>query len=355
MKVLIICRGSLKDGLGHVTRSRAVALAFPEGISVRMVVIGDGCAEGLLFGRGLDYKLVCTEEETEAILATSQPDIVIFDLLYYPLDLCRSICRRATTVCLSPIFNGIGEVDLVFHRTRHGSHDWPCVRTGAERYCGLEYSVVSTHCHRIEEHTYVENLGQNLFSVAVSMGGTDAANKTLAVLEQLKGVPQRLLIWILAGEGYSHSYQKIVDTMRVSEHEVVLAKTNDSMWRILRGVSVAILAAGTTTYEAAYAGLPSINLLESQSRYYLVRELVESGAAFCRAEDFSMALESLPCDIRSLAIMREPLIAMHRRGKELIDGHGAQRITEKTIMFHRTRSFTSPAGFPKFERQGLDT
>ena len=36
----------------------------------------------------------------------------------------------------------------------------------------------------------------------------------------------------------------------------ILAKTNRSMWRVLGNCSLAILAGGVTSYEAAFAGCP---------------------------------------------------------------------------------------------------
>ena len=66
-------------------------------------------------------------------------------------------------------------------------------------------------------------------------------------------------------EGYNHSYQSLVDVInRNNRHEIILAKTNRSMWEILSNCNVAILAGGLMLVESIYAGLPSINIFEKE-------------------------------------------------------------------------------------------
>lgn len=337
MKLLFLCRGSVRDGLGHVTRSRAVARVAAQRETVRFVVIGDGCAEGLLGGRGFEYACVSSEPEALDIFHAFAPDIVIFDMLTFDRERCRHIARSATAISVSPIFDCMGEMALMFHRTAQLNPAWSLGDGGPEIRCGLQYSVVSSHCTRIPEDIFTHHVEHEMLAIAISMGGTDAANKTLRVLQTVKRLPRRLLIWVLAGEGYAHSYQALVDTMKGSPHEIILAKTNDSMWRILRMCSLAVLATGTTTYEAAYAGLPSINLIEDARNYFLIEELVENGACISPGRDFESALAALPDEIAFLEAERDRLLQMHRRGQSLIDGLGADRIARESAEFHAAR------------------
>lgn len=335
-KVLCLCRGSVQDGLGHVTRSRAVAQALAAEASVRFVVIGDGCSDALLEGRGLDFRSVRSEQEAMAQAEDFAPDMVLLDLLHMEPARCRGLAQRATTISLSPIFNGLAEVDLLFHRTARVRPEWRnCGRL--EVRAGLRYSVVSPHSTPIPREIYLHHLEPERLSLAVSMGGTDAANRTIRVLETFKAARRRWLIWVLFGEGYAHSYQAIVDLMKGSPHEIILAKTNDSMWRILRTCSLAVLAAGTTTYEAAHVGLPSVNLLLDARNYYLIQELVEAGACHGMAEDFDTTLASLNDRLAALDEDRATLALMHDRARTLIDGLGARRIAEEALAFHSTR------------------
>jgi spore coat polysaccharide biosynthesis predicted glycosyltransferase SpsG len=194
---------------------------------------------------------------------------------------------------------------------------------------GLEYAVVDADTRKIASQVFDQTLARNRLSVAVSMGGVDAANKTLGVLETLRSSRSRLLLWVMLGEGYEHSYEDLVDCARGARHEIVLAKTNESMWHILGTCGLAILAGGTTTYQAAYAGLPSLNILESPERRFLLQELVDKGACLRAGDDLENSLARLNDLVEHFDAHRDELLQMHQNASLLIDGNGARRIAHE--------------------------
>ena len=98
------------------------------------------------------------------------------------------------------------------------------------------------------------------------------------------------------------------------------------MWRILSSCAIGIFAGGITTYEAAYAGLPSINTIVSDKQHFLLKELEEMGACFCIGSDPNTFGVHINRILIELDANRDELINMHRRSKLLIDGLGAYRI-----------------------------
>lgn len=330
-KALFICRGSIKDGLGHVIRSRRVAGAMKEFCTTKMIVIGDDSAENLLVNQNLDYTITPHNQHALNYFMHFAPDVVVFDTMHFEEEHFEIIKRNCRTVSLSPIFNCLERVDLMFHRTKVRGKDWPSGSNGPVIRCGLEYAIISDHCCKISEESYRANLAHDTLAVAISMGGTDAANKTLAILNKVKDVPEKVLFWALLGEGYAHSYEDLVHCIRGSKHEIILAKTNDSMWRILNTCSLVILAGGTTTYEAAYAGLPSVNTLETEEHYFLIRELVECGACTYAGYTFEESLNAMRGIITRFSRNREELLQLHENTNALIDANAAQRITEEIM------------------------
>jgi len=198
--------------------------------------------------------------------------------------------------------------------------------------------VISPNCRKIDSEQFYYTLNSERLSVAISMGGTDAANKTLRVLETVKSSRQRILFWVLLGEGYAHSYQALVDCISGSHHEVIIAKTNDSMWRILSMCSLAILAGGVTTYEAAFAGLPSINLLEDLNHSFLIQELEDKGVSIIAEKPFPEALSDLNFILDTFAENRGQLLKMHEQLQGVIDGGGAARVVDVAVDFWRQNS-----------------
>jgi spore coat polysaccharide biosynthesis predicted glycosyltransferase SpsG len=326
LRIMFVCKGSSMDGLGHVMRSRMLAKLMSKLANVMMLAIGDAYVDNILANRGFRYEILESDDQVLPTFHIYKPDVVIFDLINFDDQCFESIAQLSRTVSLSPIFNHLKHVDLVFHRTRFQDS---MVNFGESRTvirAGLEYAIVGEGCLRISQDEYTKNLQRDVLWIAVSMGGTDAANKTLKVLHRIKNVRQKSLFWVLIGEGYDHSYRQLTDCLKGTDHEIILAKTNDSMWHILSQCSMAVLAGGTTTYEAAYAGLPSINALETPRHFFLVRELVEKGVCLCSGCSLNECLDSINNLIGRLNQNRNELFEMHKNSKDLIDGMASHRI-----------------------------
>jgi spore coat polysaccharide biosynthesis predicted glycosyltransferase SpsG len=192
---------------------------------------------------------------------------------------------------------------------------------------GLKYAIFNERCLVIDDAGFERNLTLNELPIAVCMGGADAANKTLAVLRALKTLKDPSTIWVLLGEGYAHCYNQLVDAVRTSSrHEIILAKANRSMWRVLGNCAVAVLAGGLTTVEAVYAGLPTINLCERPEHHGLMRELFEAGVALDGGPFSEASLAALPATLRELGRHRDRLRAMRQRTRGLADLDGPKRV-----------------------------
>jgi spore coat polysaccharide biosynthesis predicted glycosyltransferase SpsG len=331
LRVLIVCRGSRQDGLGHVMRARCVAAELSRRASVRLVVVGEAFVSTLLAGRGINHRIIASEADLPAIEREYRPHVVVFDALRIDEAVFRGLRAGRIAVSLSPVFDRLADVDLLFHRTMHAAGDWA---PGPEIRRGLDYAVIREQCLPIDEASYARSLSQDPLSVVISMGGADAHDKTLATLRALGDVPCPLLIWTLLGEGYEHSYERLVDCVRSHpQHEVILAKTSDSMWRVMQTAALAVLAGGTVTYEAAFAGLPSINVFDKAAHVFLIRELVEKGICINAGHPFEDALDVVVATVAHLEAHREELLAMHRRARGAIDGRGAARIAEEIVAY----------------------
>ena len=161
-------------------------------------------------------------------------------------------------------------------------------------------------------------------------GRFDAANKTLHVLRALATVKADCLIWVLLGEGYAHSYNTLVETVsRDSRHEIVLAKTNRTMWHVMSQCAVAVLAGGLTTIEAVYAGLPSINLSEKPEHSALMQELFALGVCMDGGPFERPALDAMVKEVTLLSSNRNKLWEIRNQTKGLLDLNGPSRVMEE--------------------------
>ncbi len=337
MKLLFICKASTTTGLGHLIRSRSFVselLKERPGLEVDFYIIGEPLVERLLTEIKFAYTIVENEDQ---IPLQANYDICFFDLIPIDPNFFQKVkSRTALTVSLSPIFDKLLEVDLIFNRTKY--HQQLTEFLPGQFYGGLEHSIIQSNCKKINTSVYEENLELDQFPIALIMGGGDAANKTLQFLKSLKNCTVPATFWVLLGEGYSHSYNELIEVIKKdSKHEIILAKTNRSMWQILRNCILAILPGGITTYEAAYAGLPTINMLEEDDKYYLIQELEEYEVCFYNGVINEENLDRLNRLIESLYQNKKLLLQMHINSKGLISANSPIKILE--ICEHKIESF----------------
>ena len=136
----------------------------------------------------------------------------------------------------------------------------------------------------------------------------------------------------MLGEGYKHSYDQLISEIKKdSDHEIILAKANKSMWQILKNCILAILPGGITTYEAAYAGLPTLNLLENEKSYFLIKELEEKKVCLYNGKINPENIEKVNDTIEHLYHNRKELLMMHINSKQLIPNMSASNIYNKCV------------------------
>lgn len=331
MSLFFFCRGSAREGLGHLTRTRNVVRELAPQTTVRVGAVGDRIAERILADCGCEHR---TFQEDGAAFhwgLSGGAEVVVFDALTLSVSCFEQARRSSKLISLSPVFEHLSHVDIVYHRSAIQDPAWSAFRGTPRLKCGLRYAVIGEHSRRIPSALYRKSLFSDPLSIAVSMGGADASNRTLQVVRKLGDYDRKLRVWVILGEGYSHSYQDLVDSISGSRHEIILAKTNDSMWRILSDCALILLAGGVSTYEAAYAGLPSINLLEDQKRYFLIQELVEANACLYVGAPSSQSFSAVTSLLDRAYEDRQWLYRMHRQAKGMIDGRGAKRIASEIL------------------------
>ncbi len=277
MKIAIVCKGSIKIGLGHLFRVRTFSkVAVRKGYDLSIFAVVDDDSKSLLAEFG-GKVFSCSSEDSLLKEVKGEYDIVFFDTLDVNDELFSYFRKSgAVIVSLSPIFNKMNSIDVLFTRFASTS-DLGRIKV----FKGIEYAIFNDNCFAISDSAYKNNLFSERLPIAVCMGGADAQNKTYSVVKALLGIKNPLTIWVLLGEGYSHSYDAFVaEIKKYHNHEVILAKTNASTWRIMSNCALGIMAGGLTAVEAIYAGLPAINVCEQYAHLEMMKEWVDKGYCF---------------------------------------------------------------------------
>ena len=208
MKTLFICRASIQEGMGHLLRTSHVAAVAAQYVPIKVAMLGMESLGAKLRRRLVDSFFVPDEENLITLAEDWGAECIFFDLLSMGESTFFALRRNRFVVSLSPVFNLLNKVDLIFHRSSVFPEGWNEFPDCVMRLCGLRYAVIDRRVSRVSERHYGQTLRTQMLPVAVSMGGTDAANKTSLLLRRLKDIPVPMLFWVLLGEGYAHSYQE---------------------------------------------------------------------------------------------------------------------------------------------------
>lgn len=325
--VHFLVRSSIEDGLGHLVRSLCVAKELARDMPVRVIKIGDGSGAHLIAETGLAW-VDCAEDDAAAdAVLSGRARVCVFDTLHFNTSGFTRISETATTVSLSPEFSALPATDHLIHRTEREDPRWRKAKGFPRIHKGLRYAILPNCLKRIPERTYREHAGEERLAVAISMGGSDASNRTLKLLDLLGEAPCSLVVFIALGDAYTHSYEELLRHAESNRQEVILVKSNESMWRVLQTASLLLCAGGLTTYEAAFVGIPAINVLQRNEWSYLFEELTESGACITvPVGKDSLALTA--GHVLKLYKNRDLLRGMHAATKGLIPSEGARRVAK---------------------------
>jgi UDP-2,4-diacetamido-2,4,6-trideoxy-beta-L-altropyranose hydrolase len=162
--------------------------------------------------------------------------------------------------------------------------------------------------------------------VLVTMGGSDPDNATLGIVRLLQYVDTPgLEVLVIVGAGNPHA-KSLEAAARQSPVPVRLVHEARNMPELMSLADVAISAGGSTAWELAFMGLPTIFLVLTDNQRPVAESLGSAGAAL----DLGWYSKATPVYIKkelaSFMTKEKVRADMSRKVKKIIDGDGASRI-----------------------------
>jgi UDP-2,4-diacetamido-2,4,6-trideoxy-beta-L-altropyranose hydrolase len=167
-------------------------------------------------------------------------------------------------------------------------------------------------------------------AVLITTGGGDPTNLLQRLVDAINFSSLRLDVKVVVGTApearFLHSHEM---EPRSSIQLVVGSRT---MSQLVAWADIAISAAGSTCWEFCALGLPSILIDVAENQRPLADSLSQRGiAAWVPLKEANS--ERLVTEIELLIQSPERREAMSRRGKDLVDGRGAQRVVSALRAF----------------------
>lgn len=320
-------------GLGHVMhaarldtalRSRGIASVQVAGELDEMVarMLEDA---GML--RHVHIHSVDDVGELLLIADAHDVDVVAFNLPKALLEANETVFvvlrdEAVTQIHFDDPMSTAGYADLVVNALPHP--DWEAdLESHPDLHEGLEYFLLSDDFARSASRA-TARVGQ-VSKILISMGGSDPEGLTPIVLAALAEVGFRGSVDVVTGVANEHGDEVVAAASDVP-FEVRTHDHLPSLAELAASADLAFSALGLTTYEFASVGLPVVILAGSELNARVADLYATEGAALSLG--YYRDWTPVRLAARVAAILGDPaaLERMSRRGPQLVDGKGADRV-----------------------------
>lgn len=198
---------------------------------------------------------------------------------------------------------------------------------------GCNYALIKPDFTHYRERSLDDVKEEGSHNVLITMGGIDQPNATLRVLGVFdKQETQRPHVTVLLGSKAPH-YSSVKSFCERNSSWVTHIEFVENMAELMSKHSVAIGAAGSTSWERACLGIPSIIIPLAENQHTICENLVKSEAAICVELD---EIEDKLCS--SLGFLLSQWFRYRSANLSLCDGLGTQRVMhEIEVQFDKKR------------------
>lgn len=169
--------------------------------------------------------------------------------------------------------------------------------------------------------------------VLVTLGGGDPDNQTLKVINALSSLSIDGLETIVLVGAANPNIEALHKAMHDFDSEAQIVHNAANMPELMAWADVAICAGGSTCWELAFMGVPMIVIVLAENQTRIAEGLDEVGAAVNLGWFTGVTEEKLAQTLDDTVHDQPRRAAMSRRGRDLVDGHGCERVVEQLGAF----------------------
>lgn len=162
--------------------------------------------------------------------------------------------------------------------------------------------------------------------VLVTLGGGDPDNQTLKIIRALQQVEvEGLDVVVVVGASNPH-FDELQSAARNSQCVIRLVRNATNMPELMAWADVAVSAGGSTCWELAFMGLPTLILIVADNQRPIAEQLDIMGMAVNLGWYEGLSSTEVVEAITHSLMTPKMRVEMARRGQELVDGEGVARV-----------------------------
>ncbi len=163
--------------------------------------------------------------------------------------------------------------------------------------------------------------------VLVTMGGSDPDNVTQKIIHTILSETS-LSATVVVGGSNPHVSQ-LRELVAAAQRDVKLVEDATNMPELMAESDLAVAGAGTTSSEMCFLGLPALLIVLADNQQPVAEELSRRGVAIALGVGTRIPPSTLASHLTDLVNSYDARKAMSKRGRDLIDGRGAERVVRE--------------------------
>jgi len=310
-KYLFYIKAGPKIGLGHLRRSLAIATYLNKSEkSIFFLVEGDPVSINLIKDKGFK-----AARYSKASLNILNPRISIIDQKGDVSAQIKVLRSRGSKICLIDNASKARlKSDIVIYPVSHFKDDLSWKGFKGKKYIGGKYFPLN------EEFLKLNPKNHKIFTVLVTMGGSDPNKLTEKVVKALQMSDEKFKMIIVLGAGSKK--QRIPKDQRF-----IMVRNPKSIANLMAGSDMAITAFGTSLYELSYMKVPALILSNFIREKSEVDRFTAKGTSVKLGYYKDVSEERIRGTVERLMANQDTLLSM-RKKCNFVDKFGAQRIVE---------------------------
>lgn len=322
-------------GSGHVLRSLVLANEWVDsgGQAVMLGTVPDGLHERItemgveLVQASNSDTLDGDASETIELALARKAEWVVVDGYKFGVPYVNQL--RASTLKVLQFSDGqLMEpiaADIVLDQNLGAENrNYELTTVGAKALLGIKYVSLGQQFRSLIVQK--KQIAERATKLMVTFGGSDPDNYTGTVVEALIDMGEIESTIVVLGVSNQHSPAIIERCQDAPRFRCVSNVAN--MAELMTEADIAIAAAGSTSWELAALGVPSILVTTADNQEQIAIEMASHGVAMSVGWIDAGNVNSINKAIKTLADDRERRSEMSQAGQALVDGKGAGRVVD---------------------------
>jgi UDP-2,4-diacetamido-2,4,6-trideoxy-beta-L-altropyranose hydrolase len=217
--------------------------------------------------------------------------------------------------------------DIVLNQNLHADESmYSCRGAYTKLLLGTKYVLLRREF--LQYRDWKREIQEVARKVLVTLGGGDPDNVTLEVINALRRADiDDLEAIVVVGADNPH-YEELEEVASDCAFRIEFRRNVTYMPELMAWADIAVSAAGTTSWELAFMGLPSILLISADNQLMIAEVLADEGAAVNVGLQEGISVDGIAAALVRLSKSRSRRSALSGHGRRLVDGEGPARLCD---------------------------